>query len=51
MPKIDITKVLGIAGALLGLAGTLISGMASDKKMKTDIAEEVSRQLANQNKQ
>ncbi len=51
MPKIDLTKILGIAGALLGLAGTLISGMASDKKMKDGIAEEVSRQLSDTNKQ
>lgn len=50
MPKIDLTNILGIAGAALGLIGTLVSGMASDKKMKQEVAEEVTKQLSDLNK-
>lgn len=47
MPKIDGAKILGILGAFLGLVATLISGAASDKKMKVEIENEVARQLSN----
>lgn len=47
MPKIDGAEILGILGAFLGLVATLISGAASDKKMKVEVENEVARQLSN----
>lgn len=47
MSKIDGAKILEIFGAFLGLAATLISGVASDKKMKVEVKNEVARQLSN----
>lgn len=53
MKKIDIdsTKVLGIAAAVLGIAGTIVSSIKADKdrtSMKLEIKDEVLKSL-NQN--
>lgn len=45
--KIDVTKVLGIGGTILGLAATLVSGYSSKKEMEKTVAEEVAKALAN----
>lgn len=39
--------VLGIAGLILSLAGTVVSSMSEDKKLDERIANEVAKQLAN----
>lgn len=44
--KIDATKIIGIAATVLGVAATLVSSVASDKKMKADIATEVAKQIS-----
>ena len=41
MKKSDVTKIIGLAGMLLGGVATLISGYAQSKQME----EEVSRQI------
>lgn len=50
MAKIDVNKVLGIAGVILSLAGTIASGMANDKKLDETVAKKVGEALnKNQN--
>lgn len=46
MGKVNVAKLLGIAGAIIGLVGTLISDLGSSKQIKDDVAEEVEKQLA-----
>ena len=41
-----IVKVVNIAGTVLGIAGTLLTGWAGQKTMKENIANEVSKALA-----
>lgn len=44
--KIDLVKVIGIAGTVLGLGATLMSNYASDKKTEKEIEEKVAEALA-----
>jgi len=46
--KINIVKVASIAGTVLGIAGTLISGWAGNKATKEAIAKQVAEALAEQ---
>lgn len=45
MKKIDTTKLLGVAAMILGVVGTLVSNVASQKQMDAKIAEEVAKKL------
>lgn len=45
----NIVKIASIAGTVLGIAGTLISGWAGQKSMDETIAKKVNEALANQN--
>lgn len=45
MKKINATTALGIASMLLGVVGTLVSNIASQKQMDAKIAEEVKKSL------
>lgn len=47
MAKIDVTKLIGIGGTILGLAATLASGYSSKKEMEKTVADEVAKALAN----
>lgn len=44
--RIDIVKVVNIAGTVLGIAGTVLSAWAGQKTMNRNIAKEVSKALA-----
>ena len=46
--RIDMGKVIGIIGTVLGLAGTVVSNVAQQKTMKETITKEVSEALKNQ---
>lgn len=46
--KINIVKVASIAGTVLGIAGTLISGWAGQKTMQDTVAKQVAEALGNQ---
>ena len=46
--RIDMGKVIGIIGTVLGLAGTIMSTVAQQKTMKETITKEVSEALKNQ---
>lgn len=48
MKKVDIVKVMSIGGTILGIAGTLISGYASNKEMARTVEEKVAEALAKQ---
>lgn len=39
-------KILGIVGMVLGVGGTLISNIVSEKNMKQTVAEEVAKALS-----
>jgi hypothetical protein len=43
--KINITTVLKIVGLALGLAGTIVSGMAADRQNKEVLADLVKEEL------
>lgn len=45
MKKVDTTKLLGVAAMILGVVGTLVSNVASQKQMDAKIAEEVAKKL------
>lgn len=45
MKGFDTIKLVSLGATLLGLAGTLLSGWASEKKMQEQIEEEVQKQL------
>ena len=45
MKKVDTTKLLGVAAMVLGVVGTLVSNVASQKQMDAKIAEEVAKKL------
>ena len=47
----NIVKVVNIAGTVLGIAGTLLTGWAGQKAAKETIAKQVAEALANQAKQ
>ena len=40
MKKLDVTRIISIVGLALSVAGTIASGMASDRKMK-DVVDKV----------
>lgn len=46
-----VTKVLTIAGTVLGIAGTVVSGIASQKMQESKINEAVAKALADQTKE
>lgn len=46
----NIVKVVNIAGTVLGIASTIISGWAGQKTMKEAVAKEVAKALAEQTK-
>lgn len=48
MNKFDITKLAGIGATILGLAGTLLSGWASDRKTKEEITKQVAEAITKQ---
>ena len=45
MKKINAVGIVSIAGTVLGLAGTLLSGWATNKKMNATIEKEVAKAL------
>ena len=45
MKKLNATTLLGIASMVLGVVGTLVSNIASQKQMDAKIAEEVKKSL------
>lgn len=49
--NINIVKVANIAGTVLGIAGTLLTGWAGQKTAKETIAKQVAEALANQAKE
>lgn len=46
--KFNIVKVANIAGTVLGIAGTLLTGWAGQKAAKETIAKQVAEALAKQ---
>lgn len=48
--KIDWLKVAGIGGSVLGIAATIISEYASDKKLDNKVAEKVAEALSEKDK-
>lgn len=46
LPKINLLKVLSIGGTILGLASTLVSEKANDKKMQQLIDSKVAEALS-----
>jgi hypothetical protein len=46
--KINIVKVANVAGAALGVVGTLLSAWAGHKSMQETVAKQVAEALANQ---
>ena len=51
MKKVDTTKLLGVAAMILGVVGTLVSNVASQKQMDAKIAEDVAKKLETKSKQ
>lgn len=43
--KINWTKTMGIAGTVLSIAATILSGKAQEKNMAKTIEDEVKKQL------
>lgn len=43
--KVDAIKIVGVAGAALGIAATLLSNWSSDKKMDATISEKINEAL------
>lgn len=43
--KINWTKTMGIAGTVLSIAATILSGTAQEKNMAKTIEDEVKKQL------
>lgn len=50
MKKIDMIKVMSIAGTILGMAGTALSSYASDKNMEKLINDKVVEAIEKLNK-
>jgi hypothetical protein len=46
--KINVVKVANIAGTVLGIAGTLLTGWAGQKAAKETIAKQVAEAVAEQ---
>lgn len=46
MIKVNTTKLLGIAGTVLGIGATLLSSYASDKQQEETIDKKVNEALA-----
>lgn len=49
--KNDIVRILGIAGTILGMAASLLSGWANEKKMEQTVDKKVKEALAEKNKE
>lgn len=47
LEKVDAIKIIGIAGTVLGMAATLLSGYASEKNMEKTINEKVNEAMKN----
>lgn len=47
IPKIDGCIALTVVGTALTIVGSIVKGVADDKKMQGTIAEEVAKQLNN----
>lgn len=45
--KVNVVKVVGVAGTVLGLAGTLLSSWVTQKKMDETIEKKVTEALLN----
>ena len=45
--KINVVKVISVAGTVLGLIGTLASGWSSGKAMEETVKKEVEKALQN----
>lgn len=45
--KINVVKVISVAGTILGLIGTLASGWSRDKAMEETVKKEVEKALQN----
>lgn len=43
--KIDTTKLISIVGTVLGIAATLLTGLAQQKRMEVAVKEEVAKVL------
>ena len=46
MLQVNIKTVLSVTGTVLGVAGTVVSGIANQKTMEEKIAKEVAKQLS-----
>lgn len=46
--KITITTILKVSGSVLGLAASIVGGIASEKLMKEEVAKQVAEALKNQ---
>lgn len=47
LQKINAKTILSIAGTVLGVAGTIVSSIASQKAMNEEIAKKVAEEVAN----
>lgn len=45
MKKVNMVSLLGLAGTALGLVANVVSGIASDKAMKEEVAKQVAEAL------
>lgn len=45
LQKINVKTILSFTGMVLGVASTIVSGMASQKSMKEEVAKEVAKAL------
>lgn len=45
--KIDVIKIIGIVGTVMGMTATLLSNYANDKTMEKTINEKVNEALKN----
>lgn len=45
MKKFDVVGLIGIVGTVLGIAGTVVSSIATNKKMDATIQKEVAKAL------
>lgn len=45
--KINVIKVISLAGTALGVVGTLVTSWAEDKKLDNKVAEAVAEALKN----
>lgn len=48
--KIDIVRIIGVVGMVLGGAASLLSGWANEKKMEQTVEKKVNKALAERDK-